>query len=35
MKTRDGETTILGITQEQAQRIYQQQQEKKEESGIK
>ena len=35
MKTRDGETTILGITQEQAQRIYQQQQERKEESGVK
>jgi hypothetical protein len=29
MKTRDGETTILGITQEEAKRIHQQQNEKK------
>jgi hypothetical protein len=35
MKTRDGETTVLGITQEEAKRIFQQQQEKKAESGVK
>ena len=35
MKARDGETTVLGITQEEAQRIYKLQQEKKAESGVK
>ena len=35
MKARDGETTVLGITQEEAQRIYKLQQDKKAESGVK
>jgi len=35
MKTRDGETTILGITQVEAQRIFQQQQDRKSASDVK